>query len=54
MNYLVNALILLTSLRLSLGREVESSHDPGMVYEFDNVSLGPCRDTSFNDFKLSD
>lgn len=36
MNRLVNALILF----ISLGCKADSWHDPGMVYGFDNVSLG--------------
>jgi hypothetical protein len=35
MNHLVNALILF----MSLGCTAYSSHSPGMVYGFDNVSL---------------
>lgn len=50
MQRLASALILFTSL----GCKADSSHDPGMVYGFDNVSLGPLRTTSSNALKLSD
>lgn len=42
MNQLVNALILFMSLSFSLGRELDRSHDPGMAYGFDSVSLALC------------
>lgn len=50
MQRLASALILFTSL----GCKADSSHDPGMVYGFENVSLGLCRTTSSKVFKLSD
>lgn len=50
MQRLASALILLTSL----GCKADSSNDPGMVYGFDNVSLGLSRTTHCNALKLSD
>lgn len=48
MKQIMIALLLLTTL----GSKADSSHDTGMVYGFDKVSLGLCRTISTGTFRF--